>query len=247
VVATPPASAPAAGAVRLRPDAGKQVEALAKGTTTSAGEPALSGVEGLAKRGWEAYQRGDVESALTAFIEAADRPDVRPWVLYALGLSHAALARPADAAAAWERVRAAAPEFEAVYIDLADAYLQMAEASKALAVLREAEQRWPADTEVLNAIGVIHVRRGALDEAVAIFARATEAAPDDALGHFNLAKTYEMRFVRGRRYVSSQRTWVSSDGDREKAQEGYQRVVKLGGPYAQEAADAISRLNWSKK
>lgn len=223
----------------MRPDAEKQVAALAAGTTTSAGDPA--------KKGWDAYQRGDVENALTSFTEAAARPDVRPWVLYALGLSHAALGRPSDAAAAWERVREAAPDFEAVYIDLADSYLQMADASKALAVLRDAEKRWPHDTEILNAIGVIHVRRGALDDALAAFAKAVAAAPNDPLGHFNMAKTYEMRFVRGQRYVSSQRKWISADEDREKAEESYRRVVTLGGAYAKEAADAIHRLLWNKK
>ncbi len=238
-IATPPKDTPAAGTVRLRPDAEKQVETLAKGATMSAGD--------FARKGWDAYQKGDVESALTAFTEAAAQPDTRPWVLYALGLSNAAVGRPADAAAAWEQVRTAAPEFEAVYIDLADAYLQMAEASKALAVLRDAEKRWPGDTEVLNAIGVIHVRRGALDDAISAFGKAIEAAPADPLGYFNRGKAYELRFVRGQRYVSSQREWVSSEPDRDKAEENYKKCIELGGPYATEAKEALSRLMWSKK
>lgn len=238
-VSAPPKEAAAAGSVRLRPDAEKQVEMLAQGATRSAGH--------LANKGWDAYQRGDAESALTAFTEAAAQPDARPWILYALGLSNAALGRAADAAAAWERVRSAAPEFEAVYIDLADAYLQLAEASKALAVLRDAEKRWPGDTEILNAIGVIHVRRGALDDAIAAFGKAIEAAPADPLGYFNRGKAYEMRFVRGQRYVSSQREWVSSEPDRHKAEENYKKCIELGGPYASEAKEALSRLLWSKK
>ena len=41
-------------------------------------------------------------AAAVAFTEAAKEPDVRPWVLYALGLSQVALGRYADAAAVWD-------------------------------------------------------------------------------------------------------------------------------------------------
>lgn len=237
IVSAPAAAA--AGTVRLRPDAEKRVAELSGRETTAAGE--------LAKRGWDAYQRGDVESALVAFTEAAAQPDVRPWVLYALGLSQAGLGRPVDAAASWERVRQAVPEFGPVYIDLADTYAQLSELTKALAVLRDAEKRWPADPDIHNGIGVIYVRRGALDDAIAAFATAAKAAPDDALTFLNLARAYELRFARGQRYVSSQRRWVAPDEDRRKARENYERCMQLGGPYAKQAAEAIARLEWSKK
>jgi VWFA-related protein len=235
--ATPLPAAP--GTIRLRPDAGRQVEALAGGETDAAGE--------LAKRGWEAYQRGDVEAALPAFTAAAAQPGVRPWVLYALGLSQVALGRPADAAASWERVREAAPAFEAVYLDLADTYVQLSEITRALDVLREAEGRWPKNPEFHNAIGVIHVRRGALDEAVASFTQAAAVAPEEPLAYLNLARTYEMRFVRGRRYVTSQRRWVAPEDDRQKAVENYRKYIEIGGPYAQQATEAIARLEWARK
>ena len=238
IVSTPP-PASAGSATRLRPNAEERIKELAGAETASASD--------LAKNGWEAYQRGDVESAVKAFTGAAAVPNVRPWVLYALGLSQVALGRPADAAVAWERVRATVPEFEPVYIDLADSYLQMSDLTKALAVLRAAEARWPKDEEVHNAIGVIHYRRGALDDSIAAFARATEVAPGDALGHFNLGRAYEVRFARGQRYVSSQRRWVAPQEDLAKAEESYQRCVKLGGPYALQAAEGINRLQWSKK
>jgi VWFA-related protein len=238
IVAVPP-SADAAGAMRMRPNADEALKALAGSNPASAGD--------FAKRGWDAYQRGDVESAAAAFTEAAKGPGVQPWVLYALGLSQLALARPADAAASWQRVREAAPDFANVYLDLADAYLQLTDLTKALAVLREAEKRWPKAEEIHNAIGVIHYRRGALDEAIAAFTRATEAAPGDSLAYYNLGRTYEMRFMRGRRYVSSQKEWVSPQGDLRKAEEHYERCVKLGGPYAEQAREGINRLQWSKK
>ncbi len=238
IVTTPP-PAGTEGTMRMRPNIEEAVRELAGGNPSSAGD--------LAKNGWDAYQRGDVENAVTAFADAAKQPDVQPWVLYALGLSQVALARPAEAVASWERVRQAVPEFENVYIDLADAYIQMSDLTRALGVLRDAEKRWPRDDEIHNAIGVIHFRRGALDDAIEAFTKATEVAPKEALGYFNLGRTYEMRFARGQRYVSSQKRWVSPQEDLKKAEEYYARCVKLGGPYAEDASEGINRLQWSKK
>jgi VWFA-related protein len=224
---------------RLRPDADKVVEALAAFSKEKA--------TAAANKGWDAYQRGDVESAVTLLGQAAAEPDARPWVLYALGLSQSALGRHEDAAPSWERVRQGAPDFAPVYSDLADTYLQLSEPSKALAVLRDGETRWPADTDILNAIGVVHARRGALDEAIVSFKKAAAAAPSDPTAYFNLGKAHELRYARSQRYVESLRTWVSSDEIRRQAEHYYQQCIKLGGPYALEAADAISRLAWSKR
>lgn len=226
------------GAARLRPDAAGNVAALSAGNTTDAGA--------LAGKGWDAYQRGDVEAALGPLSEAAAAPDARPWVLYALGLSQAALGKPADAALSWERVRQAAPDFQPVYIDLADTYVQLSNTTSALTVLRDAEKRWPDSDDVHNAIGVIHVSRGALDDAIASFQKAVASARAEALGYLNLGRAYELRYTRGRRWVQSQRRWVAPTGDRRRAVEAYERCVKLGGPYAAQASEALSRLDWSR-
>ena len=232
-------SSAADAGVRRRPDAGKRIEELSGGETASA--------DALVKRGWDAYQRGDVEGAIGPLAEAAAQPGVRPWVLYTLGLSQAALGRAREAAASWERVRLAAPEFNAVYIDLADTYVQLSEVSRALDILREAEKRWPRDPDIHNAVGVIHVARGALDEAIEAFSRAAASAPAEPLAYFNLGRAYELRYARGQRYVSSQRRWTSDDEDRRKAAESYEKYLEIGGPYATHAAEAISRLEWTRK
>ncbi|MDQ3420475.1 MAG: tetratricopeptide repeat protein, partial [Acidobacteriota bacterium] len=117
--------------------------------------------------------------------KAALKPDVRPWVLYALGMSQAGLGRQAEALASWERVRQAAPDFEPVYMDLADTYGQLSDLTRALGVLREAEKRWPKSADVQTAIGVIHVHRGALDEGISKLTLATTLAPDDPLVQLN--------------------------------------------------------------
>jgi len=225
--------------LRMRPDAMERVREIAGTSAKEAGS--------LAAKGWTAYERGDVEAAAVAFTEAAAARDVRPWVLYTLGLSHLALGRQADAVAAWERVRSAAPEFSAVYIDLADAHLQLSEESQALAVLRDGSRRWPQDPEFHNAIGVIHVRRGAFDDGIEAFDKAAEAAPDEPLAYFNLGRAYQMRHARDTRYVASQRRWISPEGDRQKALEYYQQYLKLGGPYVSQANEAIRLLEWAKR
>ena len=231
-------AAPAVG-IRLRPDTEGRVKALSARDTATAGT--------LAAAGWDAYQRGDVETALAAFSKAAAEPGVRPWVLYALGMSQAALGQAANAIASWERVRQAAPDFEPVYLDLADTHAAMSDLTSALAVVREAEKRWPESADVRSAIGVIHVRRGALDEGIAALIKATQLAPDEGLAHLNLGRAYAIRFQRGRRYVTSQRRWVAPEEDRKKAIEALDRCVTIGGPYATRAKEELTFLEWSKQ
>jgi VWFA-related protein len=223
-----------ATAMRLRPDTIRQVETLAGGAIEAGAD------------GWTAYQRGDLEAALEPLSRAAAAPDARPWILYALGLTHAGLGRLQEALAAWERVRADASGFEPVYIDLAATYVHLSDFTRALDVLRDAERRWPDSADVHNGIGVVHVRRGALDEAIAAFTRAAASAPGESLAQFNLARAYELRYARSQRYVSSQRRWTASDHDRRKAIEHYETYLEMGGPHAAEVRNALLRLGWSK-
>jgi VWFA-related protein len=236
----PDKTASAAGAVRARIDAGQMV--LALGRSASGGTSSAS--NSPAELGWAAYEKGDVETAARELGEAAKAPDARPWVVYALGLSHFALRRYPDAAQAWERVRHDVPEFEPIYFSLADAYGLQHEEGTALKVLREAERRWPADAEVANATGVIQIRRGALDAAIESFERATTTAPDEALGYFNLARTHQMRLLKSQRYDPQLQKWIGGDEDRRRAIAAFQKYLQLGGPYARQARDALSALGW---
>jgi VWFA-related protein len=225
-------------AMRLRPDAARRVEALAGGGIVDGAE--------LATAGWNAYQRGDLEGALEPLAKAGEAADARPWVLYALGMTQAGLGRLDDALASWERVRAGAPAFEPVYLDLAATYVHLSDLTRALDVLRDAERRWPASADVHNGLGVVHVRGGALDEAIAAFTRAAESVPADSLAQFNLARAYDLRYARSQRYLSSQRRWTTNDQDRRKAIEHYETYLRMGGPHAAEVRNALLRLGWSK-
>jgi tetratricopeptide (TPR) repeat protein len=91
----------------------------------------------LAKEGWNLYAAGKVEEARDK-LAAASAGGAGVWTDYALALAEFTLHHPEEAARIWQRVRTAQPDYEPVYFDLADAYLQMGRSSDALSVLRDA-------------------------------------------------------------------------------------------------------------
>jgi VWFA-related protein len=235
-VAAPPVS----GAIVLRPDSGGRVAQLASR------EGGTAAATGLASQGWDRYQKGDLEGAAALLGKAAIDPQVEPWVRYALGYSELGLGHPQKAAESWEEVRAAAPEFRPVYLDLADAYLKMQTYTRAIDVLRTAQSRWPGDVDVLNAMGTIQVRRGALDDAISTFRKAVDAKPDDATAYFNLGRTYELRYFKMRRYSPVEGRWLANPADVKNAVASYEQYLKLGGPFEQQAREALQNLQWPK-
>jgi len=230
----PNAATTNAEAFHLRPNAAQHVEALA-----------ANAPDHDADKGWSAYQRGDVEGARASLAVAATRPTARPWVRYALGQANYALGRYQDAVGEWEKVKTDAPEFEPVYFDLVDGYIQVRDPDRAIRTLRDAEQRWPNDVEVFDALGVVQVTRGALDDAVKSFEKAIALAPKEAVTYFNLAKTFELRYQRTRHYVTQTRTWVSNKADLESAIANYKRYLEIGGPLADSAREGLTRLEWN--
>ncbi len=176
--------------------------------------------------------------------DVAAQPSAPPWTRYVLGWSHLALGEVDPASDNWERVRAAVPQFEPVYFDLADAYQRQGEFAKAVAVLRDAERRWPNDVEVYSALGVIQLARGAVDDAIGTFAKGVAVDPKDANICYNLAKTYEVRFVRNermRKAAPGSGAGATSLEDKHQAIAYYQRVVALGGPLVEQAKEGLKR------
>jgi tetratricopeptide (TPR) repeat protein len=225
------------GALRARVDAGKMALALG-------GDPRAA--TDAAEAGWSAYERGDVESAVRELSKAAAAPNAEPWIPYVLGMSQLALQQYRDAAESWEKVRQVAPEFETVYFNLADAYIGQRDETAAIKILRDGERRWPADPEIKNAIGVIQVRRGALDAAIESFEHARTIAPSDPLTYFNLGRAYQMRSVKRQRWVKEAQRWMGGDDDRQKAISSFQQYLLLGGPYTQQAKEALAALGWTR-
>jgi VWFA-related protein len=248
IASTPPAPAAAPdAATRARVDRGVMTLRSAFAAPDGArrfGETS-SALRDVAELGWSAYEKGDLDTAAKHLQEAAKSTDARPWMLYALGFAQFGQRRYKDAAESWERVRRDVPEFEPIYFALADAYGVQREDGTALKVLREAERRWPADAEVSNAIGVIQIRRGALDAAIESFERATTVAPADALGYFNLARAHQMRLLKSQRYDPLMQKWIGGDEDRRRAVAMFQKYLQLGGPYERQAREALTALGWS--
>ena len=246
------AGVPAAGepvpapAVRIRPRSAEEITALGGGAVapkTDASMPAA--LRKQASDGWAAYERGDVENARTLLTAVAAQPAAPAWTQYVLGWAQLALGEESPAAANWEKVRGTVPEFEPVYFDLADAYQRQGDFSKAIAVLREAEKRWPKDVEVYSAIGVIQLARGAVDDAIATFTKGVAANEKDANVCYNLAKTYEVRYVRServRKVGPGSGSGASALEDRTHAITYYQRVLALGGPLVDAAKEGLKRL-----
>lgn len=233
----------APAALRPRLNADRNVEALARVTPAGADTAAQK----LANAGWDAYSKGDVASAREALAKAVAAGETAPWVSYALGFSEYALGRYQQAAAAWQTVRAHVPEFMPVYFDLADANISLGRGTDALAVLRDAARRWPLEPEAQNALGTTLVRRGALDDAIDVFAKITASTPADSLGFFNLGRSYHLRYLRLQQNISVSKLGDKSaigQEDRKRAVAAYQKYLSLGGPFEKEAREAIAALDW---
>jgi VWFA-related protein len=206
------------------------------GTTTTLPDDLMA----QARAGWEAYQAGDTKAALAALAPGAAHPAAPPWVHYVLGWAQFAEGNVDAARSQWLAVRAAVPEFQRVYFDLADCDLRQEKASQALDVLRGAEGRWPESADVLNAVGVVETSVGRLDDAVKTFERAITSAPADTSAHFNLARVSELRYVRGLQAEAAAKTPPATT-DLDRAAAGYRRVVELRGPESGEAASGLRR------
>ena len=240
--ASPPPDATAASAAALK----ERIESngLVQQLQQSGARLAPTNTSDAAGQGWAAYEKGDVEGAVHYLGDAARSPDARPWVRYALGLAHLALQQYADAVTQWELVRRDAPGFEPVYFNLADGYMLQKDEGTALKVLRDAAQRWPKDAEIYNAMGVLQIRRGAMDSAIESFTRATSVAPADGLGFFNLGRAYQLRALKSQRYDSARERWVGGEEDTKKATAAYRKYIAIGGPFVQQAKEALQVLAW---
>jgi tetratricopeptide (TPR) repeat protein len=197
-----------------------------------------------AERGWARYEKGDLEGAAEELAGAVASPDAPLWARYALGQAAFGLRRFQDAVTQWEQVRQAAPAFQPVYFDLVDGYLQVDRPRDAIAVLRDAERRWPDEPEIFNALGVVQARRKSYGDAVTSFERAVKADPANAVAYFNLGRVHEIRYAMSRRYISTSGGWVANAGERNAAIDNYKKYLELGGPFEQSAREGLARLGW---
>ena len=242
-----PGTAAASTRPRLGPGRPANIAALGDRLGDPSAPAAGRGAQ-LGRQGWDLYAAGKVEEARDRLAEAVAAGGGGVWVDYALGLAEFALRHPEAAVAAWQRVRTARPDYAPVHFDLADAYLMLDRTADALSVLREAARRWPADPDTHNAVGIVLVKRGAIDDAIESFSRAVVAAPDDDTGYFNLGRAYHLRYARRLQTSTTSATAARflADRDRLSALEAYGKCVALGGPFEKQARDAVAALQWAK-
>jgi VWFA-related protein len=249
IVRSPDAPASAgAGTLRLRPGGADHVAALDAGAppVTGAAADAARALD-LARQGWNLYGAGEVEHARDRLAASVATGAAPLWAEYALGLSEFALKHYDRAIDSWEHVRRIRPDYEQAYLDLADAYISLSRLGDVLTVLREAARRWPSDPVLHNAMGVTLVRRNDLDGAVKEFELATEVAPGDGLGFYNLGRAYQLRYERLQQTAANPNAPAAQsigDRDRQHAIDAYTHYVSLGGPFEKQAKDAIAALQW---
>lgn len=53
-----------------------------------------------------------------------------------------------------------------------------------------------------------------------------------------------MRYFKSQRYSGSRGTWVGNARDRDLAAAHFQKYLALGGPYEQQAEEALAALAW---
>jgi tetratricopeptide (TPR) repeat protein len=200
-----------------------------------------------ARAGLAAYARGDLETAQAELQRAVASGNAPTATRYRLGQVEYALAHYDTAADVLAGVVRDAPDFQAAYFDLADAYFSTNRFADAVRILREATRRWPKDSDAQNAYGVALTRRGALDDAIGAFQAAVTIEPNDGVSHYNLARAYHLRYLQAQRNAAqtAMRGMTSiGDEDRKRAIAEYTRYLQIGGPFDEHARDGLKALQW---
>ena len=136
--------------------------------------------------------------------------DPNNWVLLQeMGLLHYRAADYAQAAAMWEKARAASPDNVRVLANIAAAYQHADRYDDAASTLQRAIEIDPTPRLFTN-LGTLRFFRGRYDEAIPPLEKAVELAPNRYLYWANLADAYR---------------W--SPGHKVKAGEAYGRAIKM--------------------
>ncbi len=181
--------------VARRGDARLAAQMLEDGLRGAPGDVQLLGAAvGLAQ------QQGGVEAALAEARRLAARPGALPGAAPLVGDLLLQAGRAAEAAEAYREAHRASPSSELVMRQQA-AWLAAGREADALAALREwtGGEAGRADGAALVAFGSIQQSAGRLAEAEALFRRAIEAQPNNAIALNNLAWILQDRDEASRR------------------------------------------------
>jgi hypothetical protein len=98
---------------------------------------------------------------------------------------------------------------------------------------------------VLDAIGVMQIRRGALDAAIDSFDRARKSPPSTVSATSTWAARCRCACSSHSATIRSLQRWVGGDADRKRAARAIQTYLEIGGQYERQAREALVALGWS--
>jgi tetratricopeptide (TPR) repeat protein len=192
--------------------------------------------EGAAEfaKGYEAFGRGDNETAVREFEAALQKAPELPEVRVNLALAYLRVSRKADPVAQLEHVAALAPNPRTLF-QLGGAYVEMRDLDKAVGAFEKGLGKQPDLNDVLAfeatvTLGAVYFVKGDSEKSIAQFEKALAAKPGSAVPMLGLAKAY------------------LSKGDIAKALQLFQQVVSSapGKPEAAEAETFIKELKKAK-
>jgi tetratricopeptide (TPR) repeat protein len=130
-------------------------------------------------RGLALFAKNELELAAAQF-RASLRisSEFLPAVFY-LGACYAAGGNDRDAVGAWQTSLVTESDARIVYDVLADAFIRMVDAERALAILTEARERWPDDDLFMPRLGAAQALTGRRGDAIKTLGPYLDRHPDD--------------------------------------------------------------------
>ena len=129
--------------------------------------------------GLSLYSKGDLNGAMNKFREALKLDSEFFVAAFYLGSCYAAGGKDREAAGAWRTSLVTESDAPFIYTLLADAFLRLKEANRALDILKEAAVLWPQDDQVQLRLGTALALAGRTDEALPVLDGYITRHPDD--------------------------------------------------------------------
>ena len=218
--------APATPVPSLSPPAAAQPSVVAPPSPAAA--PAVEVHVDRTKQGAEAMaaglgdqQRGDLARAIEQYRRGIEADPRNPGLFNNLGIALRQSGRVDEAVEAFDAALKLDPKYEKALNNLGVTRYQQGRYEAAIDLFRQAIRVNPSNAESYVNLGVIYLPAGRWDDALAAFQQAMQYDPRSAEAHYNLALLWERR------------------GDRDRAQEHYEKFVELAGT---QHADLVARV-----
>lgn len=119
-----------------------------------------------------------LDTAIGEYVDAQQANADRAFAHTNLGILFARRGKSAQAEAAYRKAIALEPKFVQAQVNLADLYRQQGRDAEGEALLHRARTAVPGAAAVHHALGLLEIRRGAMDKALPMLERAAQLGPD---------------------------------------------------------------------